>query len=680
MSWREGILDFAPFILFGMDREGMLVFVKGRDAVALFGREPDRRVGKSIVDICKELPWLLGDLRRALAGEEFAGRGEVDRRWFELRYSVARDAEGQIAGVVCAATDITEGKQAEEAKTERAISLLTATLNATDDGMFTVDTSGNVGFVNQKFLSMWHLSEDIMRLPDFRQRMSFVLDQLKDPLGYQTRAQDYYAHPDRETFDVLEFTDGRVYERYSHPQQVDGVCVGRVLSFRDVTQQRRAEKQRDLLLVEEQAARVAAEAAERRAAFLAETTTLLASSLEYEGKLVAAARRAVPEIADGCIVWAFESTGIRCLEVVHADPKKREAALALAAYDGSPRAGGLSEALGRALASGEPLLVAEVPDEWLAAQASDAEHLGRLSALGLRSLITVPLVARGNALGAMMLLVTEPGRSYGPSDLAFAFDLARRVALAVDNARLYGEAERAIRVREEFVSIASHELRTPLTSLQLTVQTLLYFASTPALANAPPEVMQKLRTIERQCKKLGRLAGALLDVSRSSSGTFALELSDGVDLAKVAADVVSSLSDEIQLNGHQVSLVAPRPVVGRWDRLRLEQVLNNLLSNAFRHGARKPIAIRVEATEEVAIVSVRDQGEGIVSALRSKIFEKFERGTLSRSYGGLGLGLYITQQIVEGHGGTIEVQSELGSGSTFTVKLPRRDGRGPREP
>src|SRR5439155_26179360 len=135
------------------------------------------------------------------------------------------------------------------------------------------------------------------RMPDFNDRMARVFDQLVDPEGYHERARGYYAHPERQSYDVLEFKDGRVYERYSHPQWVRGKCVGRVLSFRDVTERRRAERERDRLLVEEQAQRRAAEAAERRAAILAEVSTRLAASLDDEATLTEAAYAVVPVVA-----------------------------------------------------------------------------------------------------------------------------------------------------------------------------------------------------------------------------------------------------------------------------------------------------------------------------------------------------------------------------------------------
>jgi len=323
--------------------------------------------------------------------------------------------------------------------------------------------------------------------------------------------------------------------------------------------------------------------------------------------------------------------------------------------------------------SGEPAIYPEITDAHLVAQARDAEHLRLLRALGLRSVMFVPLVARERTLGAITLMIAESARRYGPADLVLAGDLARRAALAVDNARLFSDLQDAVQAREEFLSIASHELKTPLTSLQLQVQMLQRAAQRDTLARLPAErVVTMLGTAERQTKHLVKLINTLLDISRISGGHLDLHREE-IDLAEVVREVVAQLGPELAVAGCRLTVSAPAPVPGLWDRARLEQVVTNLLSNAVKYGRGQPIEVAVMGADDRARLVVRDQGIGIAPEHLSRIFERFERAVSAHNYGGLGLGLYIVRQIVEAHGGAIHVTSTPGEGSTFVVDLPRHD-------
>jgi signal transduction histidine kinase len=296
-----------------------------------------------------------------------------------------------------------------------------------------------------------------------------------------------------------------------------------------------------------------------------------------------------------------------------------------------------------------------------------------LRGLGLRSVMLVPLVARERTLGAITLMIAGSARRYGPADLALAGDLARRAALAVDNARLFSDLQDAVRAREDFLSIASHELKTPLTSLQLQVQMLQRAAQRDTLARLPAErVVTMLGTAERQTKHLVKLINTLLDISRISGGHLDLHREE-IDLAEVVREVVAQLGPELAVAGCRLTVSAPAPVPGLWDRARLEQVVTNLLSNAVKSGRGQPIEVAVMGADDRARLVVRDQGIGIAPEHLSRIFERFERAVSAHNYGGLGLGLYIVRQIVEAHGGAIHVTSTPGEGSTFVVDLPRHD-------
>jgi signal transduction histidine kinase len=232
-------------------------------------------------------------------------------------------------------------------------------------------------------------------------------------------------------------------------------------------------------------------------------------------------------------------------------------------------------------------------------------------------------------------------------------------------------AERAIGVRDEFLAIAAHELRTPCTSLGLALQGLARMAKGGRLEQSGPTVERLIDTALRQAANLNLLNERLLEVSSIASGQLTLTLSD-VDLVGLVRSVVARASEPLRASRSALVLDAREPVVGRWDRCRLEHVVGNLLSNAIRYGAGAPIELGVQASGDRAWLVVRDHGTGIAPEDQARIFHRFERAAPYRHYGGLGLGLYIVGQTVERLGGRVECASKLGEGSTFTVVLPRQ--------
>ena len=358
-------------------------------------------------------------------------------------------------------------------------SLLRATLEATADGILVVGSDGTWRDFNRKFVAMWRIPPAIVEARDDRRALDFVLDQLADPQAFIRKVQDLYAHPKAESFDLIEFKDRRLFERYSTPLTVDDHVAGRVWSFRDVTERVRAEREAE---------------------------------------------------------------------------------------------------------------------------------------------------------------------------------------------RLYRASLEAVRLRDEFLAVASHELRTPVTSLQLAVQGLLMLFDDER--TPPRDLLRQLsESTLRQTRRLGRLVEDLLDVSRIQGGRLELRREE-MDLVEAAREAAASMRDLLSGAGCALTVEAEAPVVGRWDRQRIEQVVVNLLANAAKYGPHKPVRVTVAGKGGWARLAVEDSGIGIAPERHGELFERFARAASALHYGGLGLGLFIVRSIVEAHGGRVGVDSAVGAGARFTVELP----------
>jgi signal transduction histidine kinase len=256
--------------------------------------------------------------------------------------------------------------------------------------------------------------------------------------------------------------------------------------------------------------------------------------------------------------------------------------------------------------------------------------------------------------------------SYRRAAAAIALAIfALGLSVAVWNGRLFHRAKDAVRLREEFLLVASHELRTPLTSLMLASQSLASGRSPAGGDGKRPAIDM----IVRQTRRLAKLVEDLLDVSRIEAGQLPLEW-ERVDLSALAREVTGRFADEAARAGSPLSLAVEEPLGGTWDRSRLDQVISNLLANAIKFGAGKPIEISTRREGLRAVLAVQDHGIGIDPEQLPHVFERFERGVSTRNYGGLGLGLYIARNIVERMGGVIRCESVPGDGARFVVSLP----------
>lgn len=418
----------------------------------------------------------------------------------------------------------------------------------------------------------------------------------------------------------------------------------------------------------------AAEAAQRRLAFLVEASEILSSSLEYETRLESLAQLAVPYLADWCVIDMLQENGaIHRLAIAHIDPSKAKLACQLQVR--YPVLGPEAQHTAmRVLGSGRSWLDAEVSETRLAAEARDAEHLEILRTLGFKSEMVVPLVARGRSLGTITFVMGESGRIYGPADLALAEELARRAAMAVENARLYQEARTSVQARDELLSVVSHDLKNPLASIKGYAQLLRRRIERMELADGA-RLLDSLAKIDTASARMVAQLDELLDAGRLRAGQpLDLDLRR-VDLVALVRQVAAEGQQITQKHAIQVAAAMPQ-LYGTYDAVRIERVFANLLANAIKyspHGGAIVVDIVREEHEDTswAVVAVCDQGVGIPAADLPHIFNRFHRaGNVARQIQGTGIGLSSARQIVEQHNGSIEVVSQEGIGATFTVRLP----------
>ena len=439
----------------------------------------------------------------------------------------------------------------------------------------------------------------------------------------------------------------------------------------NISAQREAEQEREELLRRDSEPGGDRPGHEPHLALLAEAGAALSELLEPDAIARSIVALTTRHVADWCVILTRHPDGsLQCSGFSHRDPAR--AALGAELERLLPQPGGVPFRGSLVLVGGPAQLLPEITADSFDPGAVRPEVMKLVRSLGAESALVVGLPARSGAPRSAMLLVSASSqRRYGPGDLQVAEELARRTAQALAHARLYLEAQAAIRQREEFLSIAAHELRTPLATLQLTTQSMLL-----ALDSPPPDLeflRARAQAAERQGLRLGRLINDLLDVSGIHSGQMRLQR-EMVDLVAAVSAVLARMQEELARQRIDVAVHAPNPVVGQWDLDRLEQVITNLLSNAVKYGHGRPVRVVVRAVDGRALLEVADEGIGMSAEVVGRLFHAFERGVAAGHYGGLGLGLYITAQIVRAHGGSISVRSAPGEGSTFTVTLPRDPG------
>lgn len=420
-----------------------------------------------------------------------------------------------------------------------------------------------------------------------------------------------------------------------------------VNTFQDVTELKRSEQQLRIL---------------------ADVGSVLAQSNGSGDALRRLAELVITELADWCVVDVLDGSGPRRLAVAHADPAKRR--LAEEIERRYPPDAERASSLASVVRTGRAIVTTEVSRETLRAAAADEEHFRLLEQAGIGSAVVLPLIARGQVLGAMTLVRAPTREPYSDADLPLLEELARRAALSVDNARLLEEANEAVRLRDDFLAMASHDMRTPLSVILANIQ----LARRKLAAGEHADASRHMESAERTTQKMTGLVGELMDVTILRAGHQLPLRHEHADLAAIArahAEDYQRMSDQ-----HRVVVSAPDTLVGEWDASRVERVLRNLLDNALKyspHGGD----IRLDVTEETdasgrrwAAIAVEDEGVGIPEDELPQLFEKYHRGSNTRELRGTGLGLAGSRAVIEQLGGSIEVSSRLGVGSVFTVRLP----------
>lgn len=439
--------------------------------------------------------------------------------------------------------------------------------------------------------------------------------------------------------------------------------------------QRALEEREELLRFREETlelereARERAEAAQRRESFLSEASSVLSTSLDYTTTLEDLARLVASHVADWCTIELFDDSGASSLvAAAHANPEG-DAVLGHIRKEYLPAT--LPELPPRhILRYRKPTLVNNLPDDFWFDSASSPEHLLHLNRLDTLALIIVPLFARNRTLGIMMLGRSRGSELFSEDDVSMAVDLGYRVALAIDNSGLYSRAQKVVQQQEEFISTASHELKTPLTTVKGYLQ--LINRQLHREDFSPERIVRFTHELDEQVRRLEELVSDLLDVSRIQQGRLELR-PEKFDLAALASSVLARFEHAPErMPKHELTLMAPEPVEGTWDRGRLDQVLTNLISNALKYSPDGgQVLVRVHRAGDSVEIAVRDNGIGIRQDEKANLFQPFVRGRhLRPKISGTGLGLYITQRIVQNHGGIIYVKSQPGQGTTFTVQLP----------
>ncbi len=605
----DSVHDYAIFLL---DRGGR-VATWNAGAQLIKGYAPEEIIGKHIATFYPPEDREAGKPQRLLQTAALEGRVEDEgwrvrsdgrRFWADVVITAVRDPAGELTGFAKVTRDLTSRRETEEAL-RRTQEQLSTTLYSIGDGVLATDERGHITLINRVAEELTGWPEDEARGRPIDEVFDIVDEDTRakavNPVGRVLKEGIVVGLANHTALVARDGTERPIADSGAPIRDAHGRTCGAVLVFRDVTDERKAEQ---ALRESEQRLRLMIESVKDYAIYM----------LDPHGNVVswnAGAERIKGWRAKEIVGESFERFFVP--EEVEFGTPQRE--LDVAAEHG------------------------RFEDEaW------------RVRKDGSRFWANVVLTAIRDEAGLLVgfAKVTR--------------DLTERRKLEQERVRA-AQAEEAVRLRDEFLSIASHELKTPLTALQLQLDALRDLV--PA---EDPKLSKKVARAMRASERLGDLVESLLDVSRISTGTLVLER-EALDLVEVARDVIDRVEEAAVDAGCTVALQSTQPVRGRWDRRRIEQILMNLLANAFKHAPGTAVTVTARQEAGAAVIEVRDGGPGLREADLSRVFERFERASPT-SHGGLGLGLYVARKVAEAHGGTISAHNVEGKGACFVVRLP----------
>jgi PAS domain S-box-containing protein len=609
----------------------------------ILGYAPEELIGRSITEFVAP-----GELeRQAALAKHIADGGHQVSEWMLRRkdgsfvpVELSSNAlpDGRMRAFV---RDISERYAAEEARRLSELKF-SGIVSISADAIVAVDETGRINLFNEGARTMFGYSEeeilgsplDVLMPERFRQ-------------GHREQVKTFAAGTGGTrrmgTRNVTIHGLRKNGEEFPGDATISKMVVGGqrllIVAMRDITEQKRMEEEQRLL---------------------AEVGAIFVESWNDADRLLTeVAGACVRELADWCAVDVVRDGEVRRLRIVHRDPAKAPLCDELLRRRlGKPT----SKALEEVLTTQRPTLLSEIPPGFLESVADGPEHLALLQSLGTRSAMIVPLVTRGQTIGSLNLGTTTASRRYDTRDLAHAERLAARISLALENARLHGELERAVRARDDVLGIVAHDLRNPLNTIVLHAQTL-------QRRNQPERRDQTASLgIRRAAKRMNTLIQDLLEVARLEGGQRLTITRDTLQTDGVLAEAVERQEQTLSEYKRTLNLdlsAAPPTIHG--DRGRLLQIFDNLLGNAIKF-SRERITIGASVSNGQALFWVTDDGRGVRSEDIPRLFDRFWQA--SRQDGrGAGLGLWIVKQIVDAHGGRLWVESELDQGTTFYFTL-----------